>query len=104
RIEPRKVECDVIFDYADKLVHTEYEGTRMDSRKMSSWEFDERPGDILPKKEEESDERTELDKAMEREEEIAEKTENMEAVSANVKETTEAKKESSVIIHAETLD
>lgn len=135
REEEREVKCDVHFNYDIKTVEIMYKGQIMESRRMTDWEYSNRPADIYPevsktkveaetKPEEgkapgqDSSEQTQdtgdaqpdcnrssseetqkspLDLAMERAEEIKAKEENMVAPSANTNAFSEAKTEASTI-------
>jgi len=90
REEPREVECDVKFDYEERMVYVTYDEEELSRRKMTNWEYETRPADIYPKIEE-----TEVSTG-ERAEEIAEKAANMTVVSADVNAFSEAQTETAV--------
>lgn len=126
REEEREVKCDVHFNYDIKTVEIMYKGQIMESRRMTDWEYSNRPADIYPEisktkvkvpeetkaevetKEEREEtigkeedqvatQKSPMDLAMERAEEIKAKEENNQVPSANVNAFSEAKTEASTI-------
>lgn len=99
REEPREVECEINFDYAQKTVDTIFKGEIMESRRMSDWEYSTRPEDVYPtlkKDTVESNDKvipTQIEEALDRAEEISKKESNIQTPSANVNAYSEAKKE-----------
>ena len=128
REEEREVKCDVHFNYDIKTVEIMYKGQIMESRRMTDWEYSNRPADIYPEisktkvevpeetkaevdqegnkeecsnqvqaSEEVATQKSPMDLAMERAEEIKAKEENNQTPSANVNAFSEAKTEASTI-------
>lgn len=100
REEPRKVDCNVVHNYADRTIEVVFDGEIMESRKMNDWEFEERPVDIFPethkhKPDEVHVEQPEgdLEGAVKRATEIEDKTEKLQTPSANTNQFSEAKTE-----------
>ena len=104
REEPREVEVNIIMDYKNMKVEEAYQGEIKHSRPMTKWEFEERPDDVLPPEPEEEKvevtgedpDKTPLEEAIERAEEIGEKQDAMQTPSANVNAFSEAKTEKAV--------
>lgn len=100
REEPRKVMCDVVYDYEKRTIEVLFDGSVMESKKMSDWEFEERPTDVYPethkyKVEEKAEEGT-AEAAVERAEEISDKVNQNQVPSANVNAYSEAKVETAI--------
>lgn len=96
-----------------KTVETMHLGQIMESRRMTDWEYSQRPEDIFPEvskhkvaapvetktTEEGAPVETAMEAAMKRAEEIKAKEENMVVTSADTKAFSEAKTEQSTIIN-----
>jgi hypothetical protein len=113
RSEPRKVVCDIIFDYQSKVITTAFNGEEMESRRMTDYEYACRPTDVFPevikstveevKTEKLNDNgmptlmETALEVAEQRAEEIARKEANNQFPASNINAFSEAKTETSVL-------